>query len=65
VVTTGVANYGTLGHLPPRLSTIFLVNFRAAQNLSATLCGCLSKHLYSATAAALVQSRLHEPCSVY
>ena len=35
------------------------------QSLTATLCGCFSKHLYSATAAAVVQSRLHEPCSVY
>ena len=44
----------------------FSVDFRAAQSLRATLCGCLSKQvLYSATAAAVVQSRLREPCSVY
>ena len=41
------------------------VNFRTAQSLTATLCGCPSKHFYSATAAAVVQSRLDEPCSVY
>jgi len=36
------------------------------QSLTATLCGYLSTHiLYSAAAAALVQSRLREPCSVY
>jgi len=46
----------------------FLVNFRAAHSLTAiTLCGSLFKHNYlcSATAAAVVQSRLREPCSVY
>ena len=46
---------------------IFSVNFRAAQSLTATLCGCrpLQTYLYFATAAAIVQSRLHEPCSLY
>jgi len=34
---------------------------RAAQSLTASSCGCLSKHI--ATAAAVVQSLLHEPCS--
>jgi len=37
------------------------------RSLTATLCSCLSKHIYCATAAAaaVVQSRLHEPYSVY
>jgi len=53
---------GHLGHVPLDFQQfIFSVNLRAAQSLTATLCGCLSKHiLYSATAAAVVQSRLHE-----
>ena len=48
----------------PVLLVFYLVNFRAAQSLTATLCCCFSI-LYSATAAAVVQSRLHEPYSVY
>ena len=55
----------TSAWLPSSNNLFFSVNFRAAQSLTATLCGCLSKHLYSATAAAVVESRLYEPCSVY
>jgi len=65
LVSPAMGHWGTC---LPSTSNNFLVNFRAAQSLTATLCGCLSKHyLYSATAAAvgLVQSRLHEPCSVF
>jgi len=45
--------------------SFFSVNFRAAQSMTATWRGCLSRRiLYSATAAAVVQSRLHDLCSV-
>jgi len=44
---------------------IFKFTYIAAKSLTATLCGCLSKHiLYSARADVVVQTRLHEP-SVY
>ena len=44
---TGVASYGALGHVPPRLLTIinFAVNFRDAHSLATTLCGCVSEHI--------------------
>jgi len=39
--STGVASCGELGHVPPLLLTIyFWVNFRTAQSLTVTLCGC-------------------------
>jgi len=58
---------GALGHISTQISNnfIFSVNFRAAQNLTATLCSCLSKHMYCATPAAVVQSWLHDPCLFY
>jgi len=44
--TIGVANHVTLGHVPARLpASFFPVYFRAAQSLTATLCGCLSKRI--------------------
>ena len=74
VVHIDVASYEALSHMPVTPSTsnnvFFPVHFRAVQSLIATLClcGCRSKHScvpYSAIAAAVVQSQLHEPCSVY
>ena len=52
----------------PQFPTIhfFSVNFRAAQSLTVTFdVVSLNIFLYSVTAAAVVQTRLHEPCSVY
>jgi len=44
---TGVASYGALGHVLPSTSSnyFFPVHFTAAQILTATLCGCLYKHI--------------------
>jgi len=51
----GVASYGAPRHVPLDFQQFdFSVNFRAAQSLTATLCGCFSKH--AATAAAMDQS---------
>ena len=46
-LATGVASCGALGHILPSTSNylFFSVNFRAAQSLTATLCGCLSKQI--------------------
>jgi len=45
---------------------IFSVNFKPVQSLTATLWRFpLQTYFYSATAAAIVQSQLHEACSVY
>ena len=59
-----VASYGALGHVPPQLPTIyfFSVHLRAAQSLTAAivLLPLQTKKLYS-SAAAVVQSQLHEP----
>ena len=43
----------------------FSVHFTAARIPTAIFYSCLSKHLYSATAAAVVQSRQRDPCSLY
>jgi len=49
VANIGIASYGSLGYVlrPPSTSNnlIFSFHFRAAQSLTATLCGCLSKHI--------------------
>jgi len=41
----------------------FSVHFTAARITTATFYSCLSKHLYSATSATVVQSRQRDPCS--
>jgi len=43
--------WGALGHMHPspldfQQFNFFSVNFRAARSMTATLCGCLSKHIY-------------------
>jgi len=55
------------GYVSPFQQFIFSVNFRAAQSLTATLCGCLFKRIciLRQQLQYIVQSRLHEPCSVY
>jgi len=45
---------GEIASLDFQQFIFFSVNSRAAKSPTATLCGCLSKHLYSATAAAVV-----------
>ena len=42
LVSPAMGHWGTC---LPSTSNNFLVNFRAAQSLTATLCGCLSKHV--------------------
>jgi len=67
LILVGVASYGALGHVPPLTSNnFFSVNFRAAQSDSYFMWLPLQTYLYSATAAAVVQSRLHErSCSLF
>jgi len=60
----GVASYGALEHVPPQLTTISFFQLtlelhKVWQRLCPVASSC------SATAAAVVQSRLHEPRSVY
>ena len=47
VLCNGVATYGAVGHVPLDFKqfNFFSVNFRAAQSLTSTLRGCLSKHI--------------------
>jgi len=62
----GIASCGAHALLNFQQFNFFSVNFRAAQSLTAAFVQLpLQAHLYSATAAAVVQSLLHEPCSVY
>ena len=58
----GITSCGGLGHMPLLDSNklFFSVRFRTAQSLTVTLCCYLSKHLHSATVAAVVLWRLYE-----
>jgi len=56
LASPAMEHWGTALALPTANNLVFSVNFRAAQSLTATLCGCLSKRiLYSATAASVSQ----------
>ena len=50
-VSTGIDSYRTPWHVTPSTfdNLIILLHFRAVQSLTATPCGCLSKHNYLLT----------------
>jgi len=61
LASPAMGHWGTCPLDLPTIYYFFSVNFRTAQSVRLNR----QTYLYSATAAALVQSGLHEPCSVY